>query len=188
MVTKWRIFHGAGSAALIIGAALAFGGAARSEVPTESSYYPMFTFKLPETGTAIEPGAIERMPDGRIAVSTRMGEIWMIEKAYGRPPTEAKFKLFASGLHEVLGLAYRDGWLYCTQRGEVTRGAHRAAPGDAGVDAAVEHLDEELDYLLAHAAVAETQGLRPQKHHRPHHRDGQVRPDAHGVGTDQVLL
>ena len=30
-------------------------------------------------------------------------------------------KMFAQGLHEVLGLAYRDGSLYATQRGEVTR-------------------------------------------------------------------
>jgi hypothetical protein len=32
-----------------------------------------------------------------------------------------KFTQFASGLHEVLGLSYRDGWLYATQRCDVTR-------------------------------------------------------------------
>ena len=32
-----------------------------------------------------------------------------------------KWKQFASGLHEVLGLAERGGWIYATQRGEVTR-------------------------------------------------------------------
>jgi hypothetical protein len=45
----------------------------------------------------------------------------MIEGAFEDPPSHLKFTHFASGLHEVLGLAYRDGWLYCTQRGEVTR-------------------------------------------------------------------
>jgi len=36
-------------------------------------------------------------------------------------PTQVKFTLFAEGLHEVLGLAWKDGWLYVTQRCEVSR-------------------------------------------------------------------
>ena len=32
-----------------------------------------------------------------------------------------KFTRYAHGLHEVLGLAWKDGWLYATQRCEVTR-------------------------------------------------------------------
>jgi hypothetical protein len=117
MVTKWI---GAAAATAVVAVAI-WGGDARAESADEGKFYPIHTFKLPETGTAIEPGAIERMPDGRIAVSTRLGEIWMIDRAYGRPPADAKFTRFASGLHEVLGLAYRDGWLYCAQRCEVTR-------------------------------------------------------------------
>ena len=37
------------------------------------------------------------------------------------PAKQSKFVRFAHGLYEVLGLAYRDGWLYVTQRGELTR-------------------------------------------------------------------
>ena len=32
-----------------------------------------------------------------------------------------KFTQFASGLHEVLGLTTKDGWIYATQRAEETR-------------------------------------------------------------------
>jgi hypothetical protein len=56
-----------------------------------------------------------------MAVSTRLGEIYLVENAFEDPPTRVKFNKFAGGLHEVLGLAWRDGWLYCTQRPEVTR-------------------------------------------------------------------
>ncbi len=87
----------------------------------EGKYYQILNLELPRTGTAVEPGAMELMPDGKLALSTRLGEIWMIDRAEEKPPIRAKFKLFASGLHEVLGLAYRDGWLYCAQRGEITR-------------------------------------------------------------------
>ena len=37
------------------------------------------------------------------------------------PRAKAKFTRYASGLHEPLGLTINDGWLYATQRGEVTR-------------------------------------------------------------------
>ena len=45
----------------------------------------------------------------------------------------AKFTRFASGLHEVLGLAYRDGWLYVTQRGELSRIKDSDGDGKADV-------------------------------------------------------
>jgi hypothetical protein len=61
------------------------------------------------------------MPDGKLAVSTRLGDIYMIDGAFATPPAQGKYTKFASGLHEVLGLALRKDWLYCVQRGEVTR-------------------------------------------------------------------
>ena len=43
-------------------------------------------------------------------------------KAFAQnPPANVKFTRFASGLHEVLGLAQRDGWLYAMQRCELTK-------------------------------------------------------------------
>ncbi len=86
----------------------------------ESRYYKIFTIPVP-AGITLEAGALQVMPDGKLAVSSRIGEIFLVENAWENPPSRAKFKLFASGLHEVLGLAYRDGWLYVTQRPEVSR-------------------------------------------------------------------
>jgi len=87
---------------------------------TEDDYYELLRYQIPE-GVVLEAGAIEIMPDGKVAVSSRRGEIWMIDNAYADDPKQAKFSRFAHGLHEVLGLAYKDGWLYVTQRCEVSR-------------------------------------------------------------------
>jgi glucose/arabinose dehydrogenase len=87
---------------------------------TEDDYYKILTF-TPPAGEVLEAGAIEVMPDGKVAVGTRRGEIWMIDNAYTDDPKEAKFTRFAHGLHEVLGLAQKEGWLYVIHRPDVTR-------------------------------------------------------------------
>ena len=58
------------------------------------------------------------MGNGRLAASTRQGDIYMIDNTLEDPPAHLKFTQFASGLHEVLGLTAKDGWIYATQRGE----------------------------------------------------------------------
>ena len=74
------------------------------------------------------------MPDGRLAVGTRRGEIWMVHNPLGKDPAkDAVFTRYAEGLHEILGLAYRDGWLYVTQRPEVTRIKDTKGHGTADV-------------------------------------------------------
>lgn len=89
--------------------------------PKESDYYQIQTYAIPK-GEVLEAGALEMLPDGRLAFGTRRGEIWMVHNPLGKDPaTEAKFTRYAQGLHEILGLGYRDGWLYVTQRPEVTR-------------------------------------------------------------------
>ena len=91
-----------------------------AKAATEDDFYKLLRFELPQ-GEVIEPGAIEIMPDGQVAVGTRRGEIWMIANAYTNDPKEAKFTRFAHGMHEILGLAQKDGWLYVTQRPDVSR-------------------------------------------------------------------
>jgi len=93
---------------------------AADPLPKEDDYYKMSAFKVPD-GVMLEAGATELMPDGRLAVSSRRGEIWMIDKPLADDASTAKFTKFAEGLHEVLGLAERDGWLYVTQRCELSR-------------------------------------------------------------------
>jgi glucose/arabinose dehydrogenase len=86
----------------------------------ENDYYKILTF-TPPPGQVLEAGGIEVLPDGKVAVGTRRGEVWLIDNAYDEDPQKAKFSRFAHGLHEVLGLAHKDGWLYLTQRPDVTR-------------------------------------------------------------------
>lgn len=86
----------------------------------EQTFYEMVNIPVPE-GVTLEAGAIQYMPNGLVAVSTRFGDIFLIEGALENPPRQPKFHHFAAGLHEVLGLAIRQDWLYCVQRGEVTR-------------------------------------------------------------------
>lgn len=98
----------------------AHAAGAKSIQEAEEEYYPMLTLPMPP-GVQLEPGALRLMPDGKLAVSTRIGDIWMVENPFSTTMKDVKWSRYASGLHEVLGLAYRDGWLYCTQRGEVSR-------------------------------------------------------------------
>src|SRR5215475_9976540 len=70
----------------------------------EDDYYKLLRFEVPP-GEVLEPGALEIMPDGKVAVGTRRGEIWLIDNAYADDPKKAVFTRFAHGLHEVLGLA-----------------------------------------------------------------------------------
>jgi glucose/arabinose dehydrogenase len=86
----------------------------------EAEYYRIVTLPIPSE-IVLEASALEWLPDGRLAVSTRRGEIYMVTGAEADEPVATRFTRFAHGLHEVLGLAYRDGWLYVTQRGELSR-------------------------------------------------------------------
>ncbi|MCA9084625.1 MAG: hypothetical protein KDA81_11245 [Planctomycetaceae bacterium] len=89
-------------------------------VPKEEDFYRLLTFSIPHE-INLEAGAIESLPDGTLAVSTRRGDIYRVHNAWSDDPATVEFELFASGLHEVLGLSWHKGWLYATQRGEVTR-------------------------------------------------------------------
>jgi glucose/arabinose dehydrogenase len=105
----------------------------------ESPYYQLVTYAIPE-GLKLEASGLALMPDGRLAVSIRKGEVWIIENPTADEATEEalKYSRFASGLHEPLGLAWHDGALYTTQRSEVTRLEDRNGDGvaDAYVTAA----------------------------------------------------
>lgn len=87
----------------------------------EADYYKILSF-LPPEGVVLEAGAIEMLPGNKVAVSSRRGEIWIVDNAFTNDPVkDAKWTRFAHGLHEVLGLAWKDGWLYATQRCELTK-------------------------------------------------------------------
>lgn len=104
--------------------------------PTESDYYKIITIPVPED-ILIEAGGICTLPNGNVAVSTRRGDVYVIENPYMENGENPRFRRFASGLHEILGLAYVDGDLVCAQRGELTRLKDTNGDGYADVYEAV---------------------------------------------------
>ena len=95
--------------------------------PTESDYYKIARIPAPE-GLVLEVGGLALLPNGDVAVSTRRGDVYIIENPNSARPN---FRKFASGLHEILGLTYLDGFLYCAQRGELTRLVDKNGDGKA---------------------------------------------------------
>jgi len=88
--------------------------------PQEDDYYKIITLPTPE-GMLLEVGGVTTLPDGRIAVCTRRGDIWIVENPTMQNGTTPEYQLFASGLHEPLGLIWHEGSLYAAQRGELTK-------------------------------------------------------------------
>jgi glucose/arabinose dehydrogenase len=99
--------------------------------PQESDYYRITTFETP-LGEVIEACGFQRMPDGSLAVCSRRGDIFRIADPDADQVGPEQFSVYARGLHEPLSLAWRDGWLYATQRPEVTR--MRDTDGDGRAD------------------------------------------------------
>ena len=121
----------------MLGAGLAWlasqPASAKSLSEMENDYYQMVTIPIPE-GIVLEAGGLQVLPGDKLAVSTRLGNIYTIEGAFENPPAHTKYTTFASGLHEVLGLAARgDGWLYAAQRGELTRMRDKDGDGRADI-------------------------------------------------------
>ena len=85
----------------------------------EREYYPIVNIPLPPD-TVIEAGAFAALPDRRVAVGTRHGEIYLIDGIDGAKPTPS-FHLFATGLDEIFGLTWKDNAFRVTQSCELTR-------------------------------------------------------------------
>lgn len=99
------------------------------DFPTrEDAHYRAVTIPAPRD-VVLEVGGLAVLPDGRPIVCTRRGEVWIITGAGDPLPFTPSYTLFASGLHEPLGLAVRQEVragrdvtaVYCVQRGELTR-------------------------------------------------------------------
>jgi hypothetical protein len=85
----------------------------------EAKYYPIVDIPIP-AGVPMRPGSFEILPDGRLAVGTRRGDIYFIKGAFDSPPNP-EYHLFATGQDEIFGLSWKDGAMTATQFGEVTR-------------------------------------------------------------------
>jgi hypothetical protein len=95
----------------------------------ERDYYRIVELPLPK-GEVIEAGAFVTLPDGRIAVGTRRGDIILISGADEEKP-QPKYEVFASGLDEIFGLAWKDNAFYVTQTPELTRVSDTNGDGKA---------------------------------------------------------
>jgi cytochrome c551/c552/glucose/arabinose dehydrogenase len=92
----------------------------KTKTPQESDYYRITTLPVPE-GIKLEGGGVAALPNGKLAIATRRGDVWMVENPTMEGGRNPRYKKFAMGLHEPLGLEYKDGSLYTAQRGELTR-------------------------------------------------------------------
>ena len=105
---------------------------AQNKSMTESDYYRIATLPIPQN-IAMEVGGLAVLPDGRLAASTRRGEVWLINNPYMKGTGQPTFKRFAHGLHEPLGLLYRGNHFLISQRGEVTKLIDENADDEADV-------------------------------------------------------
>ncbi len=74
----------------------------------------------PGDGLTLEVSGMDFMADGKLAVAIRKGEVWLLDGVLGAPD-KIRYSLFASGLHEPLGVLRDGDSLLVTQRTEVTR-------------------------------------------------------------------
>ena len=94
-------------------------GAMWGSAQDEAKYYPIVNIPIPPT-VPLRPGGLEILPDGRLAVGTRRGDIYFIKGAFESPP-RPEYHLFSSGQDETFSLAWKDGAMTATTWGEVTR-------------------------------------------------------------------
>ncbi len=85
----------------------------------ESKYYKIVEIPVPDE-LGIEASSFEVLPDQRLAIGSRRGDIFLVTGAFDKNP-QTKFKKYASGLDELMGLSYKDGSFYVTQQTEVSR-------------------------------------------------------------------
>jgi azurin len=95
----------------------------------EAEYYKIIDVPIPDD-VKLEVGGLALTDDDKLGVSTRRGEVWLIDKPYGKNPIYNKY---AHGLHESLGLAFKDGDFYLSQRGELTRLQDKNGDGKADI-------------------------------------------------------
>jgi len=100
-------------------------------IAKESEYYQIETFSLPDDLVA-EVTGLALLPGDRVAILTRRGELWIVDSIFDPDMSKQQFTKFADGLQEPIGLSYRDGWFYVTQRPELTR--IRDSNGDGVAD------------------------------------------------------
>lgn len=101
------------------------------QVQKEEDFFSILTVPIPDD-ILLEVGGMTFLPNDELAVSTRRGDVWIISNPYMKNGQRPHYRLFARGMHEVLGLNYIRGDIYAVQRSELTR--LRDLDGDGEAD------------------------------------------------------
>jgi hypothetical protein len=97
----------------------------------EAVHYRLATVPVPKD-IVLEVGGLGFRPDGKLLACTRRGEVWLITHPESENPAKVHFKLFATGLHEALGLVVENNnTIYVCQRPELTKLVNRDGDGVA---------------------------------------------------------
>lgn len=91
----------------------------------------------------VRPADIQFLPDGRAAVLTFDGDVWLVDGLSG-DLSRIRWKRFASGFNECLSLAVRDGVIYVFDRNGIWQLRDRR------------HRDEADEYVLFSNAFAQS--------------------------------
>ncbi len=92
----------------------------KNDTSAEAKHYKIVTLPVPKD-CVLEVGGLAMRPDGKLLACTRRGEVWLISNPNADDPNEVKFKLFATGLHEALGLHVEGKDVFVVQRPELTK-------------------------------------------------------------------
>lgn len=86
----------------------------------EAAHYRLERIPLPDD-EMIEVGGLAFRPDGKLYVATRRGDVWLVDNPLAADPAQVRWQRFATGMHEVLGLAVAGPHeVYLAQRPELT--------------------------------------------------------------------
>ncbi len=129
----------------------------KGRLGNEPGAYAVDTLTLPETNpwhSWMRISAMDFFEDGRCAVSTLSGDVWIVSGIDG-PLGTLTWKRFATGLYEPLGLRILHGTIYVLGRDRVTRLHDLNADGEADF---YESFNSDLDvYPTYHAFVFDLQ-------------------------------
>src|SRR5947207_12023068 len=79
--------------------------------PKEDDYYRLIEFPIPEH-VNLEAGGLELLPDGKLAVSTRRGDIYLVDKPFADPPGLLTMKIGSEHQPLVRGMGCKDELLF----------------------------------------------------------------------------
>jgi glucose/arabinose dehydrogenase len=107
------------------------------------------SFPLPKEANLLITG-MDFLPNSDLVVCTWTGEVWIIEGAQGAPAA-AKYRRFARGLCEPMGVAVRDGKIYVGTKQALFRLTDTDGNGEADL---FECISQDWDYTGSYNAFA----------------------------------